>query len=423
MNATPPVRRQRRNRSQDLLGKLMTQTGPRTTAPMWVRPLLTVGEWAVYTALWSYPTDSVFPTHQDLADRAWCERGTAADAVSRFDELGLLAREKQQREDGSDTSNAYYLVEVCTPELAKKIEAKKAERAAEQEKKRKARKAKNRSYAAKTTPGKETAEAPGGGYGTDRTPLISGPDGGTAQTVPPGYGGESTSGGTAHAVPGYGVCRTHETLGVEVSTKGTVRTSPSPSAGKPAKLAAPIGAKGQEEEDPFSSKLQNQEPNRRDFHPTLTEWELALHAEVLPLRPDWTARQLKQAIGWPAVRERTAQNPELVRRAFLIGARDTAKPEKGYQGTWSPLRFTKDGCPHWAAAQAEIAAQTAADAGNTAEPGSVPDVVVSEPERPRRSPVPAGYVNPLVERTAPSPSARDLLARAGLVSRSAGARS
>lgn len=135
----------------DITGRLRTQTGPRTTAPMWARPLLTDGEWAVFTAVWSFASwsgDNTFPSHQALADRAWVERGSAANAVRKFAALGLLIRARQTRADGSDTSNDYILVEVCPPALLDEIAKKMAERIAEQEAKRKARRKANRTNAA-----------------------------------------------------------------------------------------------------------------------------------------------------------------------------------------------------------------------------------------------------------------------------------
>ncbi|MFI7608842.1 hypothetical protein ACIBTV_27530 [Micromonospora sp. NPDC049366] len=135
----------------EITGRLRTQTGPRTTAPMWARPFLTDGEWAVYTALWSFASwngDSTFPNHQALADRAWGERGSAANAVRKFARLGLLTRARQTRADGSDTSNDYMLVEVCPPALLEKLTKLMAERIADQERKRKARRKANRNNAA-----------------------------------------------------------------------------------------------------------------------------------------------------------------------------------------------------------------------------------------------------------------------------------
>ena len=173
--------RQKRNPSRDLAGRLRTQAGPRTTAPMWPRPFFTPGEWAVYTALWSYPNDSVFPTHQDLADRAWVERGTAADAVAKMDREGLLEREASERDDGSQSSNTYYLVEVPSAAQLAKLEDLRTARAAEQEAKRRKRKAANRRYEKQ-----QLSPRAAGGYGEESTPVRKAR--GTAQAVPRGYG-------------------------------------------------------------------------------------------------------------------------------------------------------------------------------------------------------------------------------------------
>ena len=334
----------RRNKSRDLAGRLATQSGPRTSAPMWPRPFFTPGEWAVYTALWSYPNDSVFPTHQDLADRAWVERGTAADAIAKMDQLGLLEREPGERDDRSTTSNTYYLVEVPTADHLTKLEEKRRQRAEEQEAKRRKRKAVNRKY---EKPQVSTeADRARGGYGKESTPARK--TRGTAEKVPPGYGAGRTSGGTASAVPGSGAGRTHETLGVTEVVDLTDRLSSAPSDDQT------------EQKDLIPSELPDQEGYAPDGYPLeLTAWESALVDELVKLREAWGPRATRIAVGHPSVRERIALNPALVRRAFLLGAADVGRPADGYRGTWTPNRLISDGCPLWAQAAAELAVESA----------------------------------------------------------------
>lgn len=213
----------------DITGRLRTQTGPRTTAPMWARPLLTDGEWAVFTALWSFASwngDSTFPTHQALADRAWVERGTAANAVRKFAKLGMLTRARQTRADGSDRQNDYLLVEVCPPALFTALTKKMAERIDDQERKRKARRKANREFAA--------AAARRRRDGTDDTATGSAEDDGALDDAaaedadaaaqlaaalagegalpdaPPGVHHTVHPGGTSPNGPGYTVESTHD---------------------------------------------------------------------------------------------------------------------------------------------------------------------------------------------------------------------
>ena len=118
-------------------------TGPRTYAPMWAAALLTPGEWAAYTALWSYadPAGRLdIPTHQELADRAWVERGTAANAVRRFAQLGLLT---------SGVCGGALLVDICPPALFAEIVERFAGRMAEQATKRRIRRRTNRAREAR----------------------------------------------------------------------------------------------------------------------------------------------------------------------------------------------------------------------------------------------------------------------------------
>lgn len=210
----------------EITGRLRTQTGPRTTAPMWARPFLTDGEWAVYTAIWSFASwngDSTFPAHQALADRAWVERGSAANAVRKFAKLGLLERVRQTRTDGSDTSNDYMLVEVCPPALLEKLVKLMADRVDDQERKRKARRKANRANAAAarrrrngdTDPAdvdpdeqEDEQDEPAGDAAAAMVAALAG--GGASHDAPPGVHHPMHPGGTSHDAPGYIAQGTHD---------------------------------------------------------------------------------------------------------------------------------------------------------------------------------------------------------------------
>jgi ADP-ribose pyrophosphatase YjhB (NUDIX family) len=365
----------RRNKSRDLVGRLATQSGPRTSAPMWPRPYFTPGEWAVYTSLWSYPNDSVFPTHQDLADRAWVERGTAADAVAKMDKLGLLERDPGEREDGSTSSNTYFLVEIPTAEHLKALEAKKVERAAEQEAKRKKRKAANRKYE-KPQASRSAGDAEGR-YGHEGTPVRA-TRGGTATEVPPGYGDGSTPGGTVQAVPGSGEGRTQESLGLSVGSSLDLGVTPSL-------------LNTEEKKDQLSPETENQEIEEAEetaasvkrpvVLPTLTDWEKDLLEECLRVASSqWDRLSVRKVLGSRKIREITARDPELVRRAFLVGAenRDAVN---------LPIRMWHVAeCPHWHAAERALADERAPKAsGADAEAAPEPRVVAA-PSRSQESP-------------------------------------
>lgn len=333
---------------------------------MWARPYFTPGEWAVYTSLWSYPNDSVFPTHQDLADRAWVERGTASDAVAKMDKLGLLERQECWRDDESQSSNTYYLIEVPTAAHLQQLEQLKVERAAVQETKRRKRKAANRKYEKPRTQGADQGAE--GGYGQESTPV---------QTTRGGYGQDRTPGVRSGEYPrgygtdrtlGYGTDRTHESLGVKEVLGVALTASPSSTS-----------KNGHTFEEQEQSKIplgdENQEEETAEFvksaahWPTLTEDENALAAEVAAVAPLWMARTVRKVIGSRTIREISGRDPELVRRAFLIGARD---PETVPMRMWHV-----DGCGHWAAAAAQLAAERAAPA---AQPGGEAPAVAAHRE-------------------------------------------
>ena len=313
---------------------------------MWVRPLLTPGQWGVYTALWSYPTDSVFPTHQDLANRAWCERGTAADAVKVFDDLGLLKRDPDEREDGGQSANTYYLIEVPTAAHIKLLKEKAAEREVVQRAKQKKRKATNRKY--------EKPQA----TKAEETDL-----GGTVGNVPPGYDQDDTPGGTAQNEPqGSGGERTHKSLGLSLGVPVPGRSTSSPTTATTPATDQPNTAEADERTDQENPEI-DLSPNpehQEDFvetaeyvksdahYPELTRDEQATVERLAAAQPRWSARSLRKVIGSARIREIAGRDPELVLRAFLIGARDL---------NTVPMRLWHERCPHWAEAAAELASE------------------------------------------------------------------
>ncbi len=397
-------RRQRRNQSRDLTGRLMTQSGPRTTAPMWARPFFTPGEWAVYTALWSYPNESVFPSHQDLADRSWVQWGTAKDAVAKMDRLGLLERAPSTREDGSDSTNTYFLVEVPTAEHLEAIEKLKAERSAKQDDDRKKRKALKRKYE-KTQVTIVSSGADQGGCDVDRTPVRT--TGGAVQTAPRGCDVDRTPGGAVQGAPGCDVHRTLESLGVTPGVSLTSRSStspPGPDALQPQAETAggEVNQQKQQEQD-LVSKIEHQEIGyAADGYPlTVTDWEAELIDELAQRRPDWGPRLTRIAVGHPSVRSRTAVDPGLVRRTFLLAAADKARPKEGYRGTYTPKRLATDGCPLWSRALAQMDAEAAAEI-ETGQPDFASGPAPAIPGARAGEPTPGVQVVP-IEKRGPSP--------------------
>ena len=340
----------RRNQSRDLIGRLATQSGPRTTAPMWARPLFTPGEWAVYTALWSYPNDSVIPTYQDLCNRAWVERPTAIAAVTKMNKLGLLEKEASEREeDGGQSSNTYFLIEIPTPALLKNIAEETAKRQKEQDDKRRKRKAANRKY-------EKTQVGPADGGATEAAPLPE-RQGGSIEVVPPGVDADITPGGSLEIAPqGVGQERTHETLGVTDVISLEVRPT---SSAEPQQQKVPDSPKIEHQEDETSETVM-----KPRVLPTLTAWEEAVIEECLPLAGRrWDRLSVRKVLGSKRVRDVTERDPELVRRAFLIGAASN----KGHSVTVPKRMWHTDWCPHWAQAEKELAAERAGSGGAESE--------------------------------------------------------
>ncbi len=150
------------------------------------------------------------------------------------------------------------------------------------------------------------------------------------------------------------------------------------------------------EQNPIdSSEIENQEGYAADGYPLeLTDWETALVAELVELRPDWLPRAVRIAVGHSQVRVRTANDPGLVRRAFLLAAADRARPRDGYKGTWSPNRMFAAGCPFWAQAVEEVVPVSAGERVGRPDP-AVPDASVGDQAAVR--PVVSGREPPTAE--------------------------
>lgn len=151
-----------------------------------------------------------------------------------------------------------------------------------------------------------------------------------------------------------------EPLGVTPGLEVPGSTTPSPNSAR-SELTEPVaavGAENLEEEKPCSiedDQHQEEVPETAEYvrsnahWPTLTPWEDELVGEIRRIQPLWERRWLRKVIGSRTVREMTAQDPELVRRAFRIGACDSKTV---------PMRFWWIGqCPHWKQAAAELQAE------------------------------------------------------------------
>lgn len=159
-------------------GKLRTQVGPAAWVPIWIASAgLTDGEFRVYVALRSYADqdgDGCFPSARKVAKRALVAYTTARNALQKFNKIGLVVVEPVYRENGSQTSNDYLLIDVCPPELATVVEANQARWEAEEKARQDAAKATAKAAKAAKAQVKtvESADAPptphkvGGGYPT-----------------------------------------------------------------------------------------------------------------------------------------------------------------------------------------------------------------------------------------------------------------
>lgn len=195
-------------------------------------------------------------------------------------------------------------------------------------------------------------------------PKKAAPGGGTSSPVAGGLVVQSPESGESGVSTGLQVPPDSEssrdwttspttTLGVTHSSSVTGDTSPPPNPHTGDEQ--PAGKTPEEKNTPDSSKIENQE--WKNFWPELTAWEQALFDECMAIRPAWSPRLLRKTLGWPTIRERTALNPELVRRAFLIGANCHYNPSTGEKGTASPKRLLSEFCPHWEQAARQLTAE------------------------------------------------------------------
>lgn len=286
----------------DRVGRLSTESGPRTTAPMWARPLLTIGEWLVYSTLWSFANwngGGVFPSHQAIANRAVCDRGSVASAVRKFDELGLIRRSARERENGSTQSNNYQLVEVCPPHLVGRVASLLLEHEQAQQEKAKARRASDK--------GRK------GGYSTQSTP--ANPDiteGGAPHGAPPGCSTQSTPGTPGGAPFTYPVTNP----GFDQS-----KDSPPPSA---------VTHSAREREVQGGEEISQEGKSSND--------EIRAYTRTVAVaRPGWSTKAVEAAVvkAWN-------DRPDLSLETVLVAARRCYADA----GTWSPGRLHEAG-PWW----------------------------------------------------------------------------
>ncbi|GLY08322.1 hypothetical protein [Actinoplanes sp. NBRC 101535] len=173
----------------------------------------------------------------------------------------------------------------------------------------------------------------------------------TTSLVPPHGGEQAPPDGGGLAAPSSGELappnRGRETtLGVTAGDRGTLRTPSAPSK------SATHATKTADQQNPMTSpETTNQETAeyvKSDAHwPVLTSVEQTLLDEVATAAPLWSTRLLRKVIGSAAVREVGQRDAELVRRAFLIGARD---PFTVPMRMWHIAE-----CPHWRDAMTQLA--------------------------------------------------------------------
>lgn len=242
-------------------GNLRTQVGPAAWVPIWVAGVgLTDGEFRVYVALRSFADrdgGNCYPTARSVAARAFVAYSTARNALQKFNAIGLVEVEHTRREDGGQSSNDYLLIDVCTPELAARIEANRAKRDAEEAAQKQAAKT-TKSAKAQVSGGPKTSTPPtlhkvGGGYPTQ----------GRAPT--PRKVGRATPHGVAITTPGL---TTPETTSLSAVAKPAAAT--------------------QEREIPAQRATQPPSP--------AADLVDGLVAEALVLHPAWSPRLTRQAI-------------------------------------------------------------------------------------------------------------------------------
>ncbi|MEU7802694.1 hypothetical protein AB0B10_25880 [Micromonospora arborensis] len=160
------------------------------------------------------------------------------------------------------------------------------------------------------------------------------------------------------------------------SVSSTKREKTPPPTSSTAPAATGDGQEGVDD----SFGLENQETEAdikaTSFWPKLTDWESQLAAECLNIDPLWSPRMLRKTLGSRTIREITSRSPDLVRRAFLLGAQD--------QETTTPVRMWHvEFCPHWRHALAQMEAERAATAG---EVDAVQQPTPPRPTPPRTGP-------------------------------------
>jgi hypothetical protein len=121
---------------------------------------------------------------------------------------------------------------------------------------------------------------------------------------------------------------------------------------------------------------------KSDAHwPTLAEAEQALLDEVTAVAPLWPSRMLRKVLGSRTIREVAERDPELVRRAFLIGAR--------HRGTVPMRLWWVAECPHWKRAADELAEERAAGGQKPTDGEPAETAAAAAPPSGRPAPAPA----------------------------------
>jgi hypothetical protein len=236
---------------------------------------------------------------------------------------------------------------------------------------------------------------------------------GKAASPDPGKIRDQEPGKTLAHDPGFfGV----EPLGVTGGSSVTGRSPSASSEDAAASCAAPAEQQHtpeQQQEEAQFSKIEDQEAGyAADGYPlTVTDWEAELIGELVRRRPDWGPRLTRIAVGHPSVRARTADNPGLVRRTFLLAAADKGRPKEGYRGTYTPKRLTTDGCPLWSRALAEMDAEAAAEIEDGQPDFASVATAANVPAARTKKPMPGTRVVP-IEKKGPPPEY--LAARAAL---------
>ncbi len=298
-------------------GNLRTQVGPAAWVPIWVAGVgLTDGEFRVYVALRSFADrdgGNCYPTARSVAARAFVAYSTARNALQKFNAIGLVEVEHTRREDGGQSSNDYLLIDVCTPELATRIEANRAKRDGEEAAQKQAAKT-TKSAKGQVSGGSKTSTPPtlhrvGGGYPTQ----------GRAPT--PRKVGRATPHGVAITTP---VLTTPETSSLS---------------------AAESGGEPREREIPAQRATKAQPPP--------ADLVDGLVAEALVLHPAWSPRLTRQAI-LNELKDRPAELVAVAWRLCIVHPSTTTPNRFQHPMSWWDTAYGLD------AAGAEPAARPAA---------------------------------------------------------------